>query len=121
MATGGRVVHHLARLLPDAKNTILLVGYQAAGTRGRQLENGEKRIRIFGEDVPVRAQIANADTFSVHADGDELINWLKKASQPKQVFVVHGEIESADIFAKRIRTDLGWNAIVPKPEQTFKV
>lgn len=121
MATGGRVVHHLARLLPDSKNTVLLVGYQAQGTRGRQLEDGDKRIRIFGEDIPVRAQIAKADTFSVHADGDELINWLKTAKQPGQVFVVHGEIESAEIFAKRIKSDLGWNAIVPEPEQTFEV
>lgn len=121
MATGGRVVHHLARLLPDAKNTVLLVGYQAQGTRGRQLENGEKRIRIFGEDVPVRAQIENADIFSVHADGDELIDWLRSANKPKQVFVVHGEIETADIFAKRLNSELGWNAIVPNPEQTFDV
>ena len=121
MATGGRVVHHLARLLPDSKNTVLLVGYQANGTRGRQLENGDKRIRIFGEDVPVRAQIANADIFSVHADSDELINWLRIAKEPKQVFVVHGELETADIFAKRIKTELGWNAVVPKPEQTFEL
>lgn len=121
MATGGRVVHHLARLLPDAKNTVLLVGYQAQGTRGRQLEDGDKRVRIFGEDVPVRAQIENADIFSVHADSDELISWLKKAKKPKQAFVVHGEIESADIFASRLRNELNWNAIVPKPEQTFEV
>ena len=121
MATGGRVVHHLARLLPDSNNTVLLVGYQADGTRGRQLENGDKRIRIFGEDIPVRAQIANADIFSVHADSDELINWLRIAKEPKQVFVVHGELETADIFAKRIKTELGWNAVVPKPEQTFEL
>ena len=121
MATGGRVVHHLAHLLPDSKNTVLLVGYQATGTRGRQLENGDQRVRIHGEDVPVRAQIAKADAFSVHADGDELLNWLRGAQQPTNVFVVHGELESAEIFAKRINTELGWNAIVPKPEQSFDI
>lgn len=121
MATGGRVVHHLAHLLPDAKNTVLLVGYQATGTRGRQLENGDQRVRIHGEDVPVRAQISKADAFSVHADGDELLDWLRIAQRPAQVFVVHGELESAEIFAKRLQSELGWNAIVPEPEQTFEV
>jgi metallo-beta-lactamase family protein len=119
MATGGRVVHHLAHMLPDSKNTVLLVGYQANGTRGRQLENGEKRVRIHGEDVPVRAQIAKADAFSVHADGDELIAWLSKGQKPTISFVVHGELESAEIFAKRLKSELGWNAVVPKPEQSF--
>lgn len=121
MATGGRVVHHLAHLLPDSKNTVLLVGYQATGTRGRQLENGDQRVRIHGDDVPVRAQIAKADAFSVHADGDELLDWLRGAEQPTNVFVVHGELESAEIFAKRINAELGWNAIVPKPEQSFDI
>lgn len=121
MATGGRVVHHLAHMLPDSKNTVLLVGYQANGTRGRQLENGDQRVRIHGEDVPVRAQITKADTFSVHADGDELINWLAKAQKPSNAFVVHGEIESAEIFASRLNSELGWNSFVPKPEERFEI
>lgn len=121
MATGGRVVHHLKRMLPDSENTVLLVGYQANGTRGRQLENGDERIRIHGELVPVRAQISKADAFSVHADGDELIAWLGKGEKPTWSFVVHGELESAEFFAKRLNTELGWNAIVPKPEQKFEI
>lgn len=120
MATGGRVVHHLAHMLPDAKNTVLLVGYQANGTRGQQLENGEQRVRIHGDDIPVRAQISKANAFSVHADGDELINWLKSAQKPTAAYVVHGEMKSAEEFAKRLKTELGWNAIVPKPEQRFE-
>ncbi|MEN9741416.1 MAG: hypothetical protein RIR66_372 [Actinomycetota bacterium] len=121
MATGGRVVHHLAHMLPDSKNTVLLVGYQANGTRGQQLENGDQRIRIHGEDVPVRAQIAKADAFSVHADGDELINWLRPAKKPTAAYVVHGEMKSAEEFSRRLKSELGWNAIVPKPEQSFEV
>lgn len=121
MATGGRVTHHLARMLPEKNNTVLLVGYQANGTRGQQLESGEKRVRIHGEDIPVRAQIAKAEAFSVHADADELINWLKAAKKPTTAYVVHGETSSAEVFAKRLQSELGWNAIVPKPEETFEV
>lgn len=121
MATGGRVVHHLAHMLPDAKNTVLLVGYQANGTRGQQLENGDQRITIHGQDVPVRAQIAKAEAFSVHADGDELITWFKSGQKPNVVYVVHGETQSAEVFAKRLKSELGWNAVVPKPEESFEV
>jgi metallo-beta-lactamase family protein len=99
---------------------VLLVGYQANGTRGQQLENGEQRVRIHGDDIPVRAQVSKANAFSVHADGDELINWLKSAQKPTAAYVVHGEMKSAEEFAKRLKTELGWNAIVPKPEQRFE-
>ena len=121
MATGGRVVHHLAHMLPTEKNTILLVGYQGYGTRGRQLADGATEVTIHGEPVPVRAEIEKVEAFSVHADGDELISWLKQTQKPHQVFVVHGEPKSADTFAKRLHDSLQWNAIVPKPNEVIEI
>ena len=121
MASGGRVVHHLAQLLPSDKNTVLLVGYQAIGTRGRQLADGQESVTIHGETVPVRAQITKVEAFSVHADGDELTNWLGTTNSPGVVYVVHGEPKSADTFAKRLHDDLGWNAIVPSPNEIVSI
>lgn len=92
MATGGRVVHHLARLLPDHRNTVLLVGFQAPGTRGRSLADGARSVRMLGQDVPVRAEVVDIPAFSVHADHDELCRWLDTASPPPEVvYLVHGE------------------------------
>lgn len=114
MATGGRVLHHLRRRLPDPRTTVLLVGYQAAGTRGRSLQNGAKIVRIFGEDVPVRAQIESMHGLSAHADADGLIRWLRTAARPpKKLFVVHGDLEPARALAGRIESELGWDAVVP--------
>lgn len=121
MASGGRVVHHLARMLPDQKNTVMLVGFQAAGTRGRMLESGAEEVRIHGEMVPVNAQISKVETFSVHADADELIDWLKTGEKPERVFVVHGETGAAETFAERMHRQLGWNAIVPKNDEPFEL
>jgi metallo-beta-lactamase family protein len=114
MATGGRVLHHLKQRLPDPRTTVLLVGYQALGTRGWRLENGEKSLRIFGEDVPVRAAVEVVHGLSAHADADGLVRWLKTAERPpRRVFVVHGDLGPAGALAARIRTELGWDAIVP--------
>lgn len=121
MASGGRVVHHLAQLLPSEKNTVILVGYQAFGTRGRQLADGQESVTIHGEPVPVRAQIAKVEAFSVHADGDELTKWLSTTTKPGVVFVVHGEPKSADTFAKRLHDDLGWNSKVPTPNEVVSI
>ena len=121
MATGGRVVHHLARMLPEAKNTVLLVGFQAAGTRGRLLEQGDSEVKIHGEWVPVLAQIAKAESFSVHADGVELGQWLGHAQNPAQVFVVHGETGAAQTFASHLSDKYGWEVVVPTSEQKFAV
>lgn len=121
MASGGRVVHHLAQLLPVEKNTILLVGYQAIGTRGRQLADGQESVTIHGESVPVRAEIRKVEAFSVHADGDELTKWLESTAKPHAVYVVHGEPKSAEAFAKRLHSDLDWNAIVPKPNEEVAI
>jgi metallo-beta-lactamase family protein len=119
MATGGRVVHHLARMLPEPKNTVLLVGFQAAGTRGRLLEQGDTEVKIHGDWIPVQAQIAKAESFSVHADGVELGQWLGRAQNPTQVFVVHGETGAAQTFATHLNDKYGWDVVVPTSEQRF--
>lgn len=119
MGTGGRVVHHLRFMLPDAKNSVIMVGYQAVGTRGRSLVDGAEEVKMHGEFVPVRAHIANIAAFSVHADANEMFEWVKAASeQPKQIFVVHGEQDAADALASRFKA-IGWNPIVPTDASSF--
>jgi metallo-beta-lactamase family protein len=114
MATGGRVLHHLRQRLPDPRSTVLLVGYQALGTRGRALEEGARSIRIFGADVPVRARVETVPRLSAHADAHELLRWLRTASRaPRRLFVVHGEPEPAAALAGRVRRELGWEVSVP--------
>jgi metallo-beta-lactamase family protein len=121
MATGGRVVHHLANMLPNPKNTVILVGYQAVGSRGRSLEDGVTEIKIHGELIPVRAHIAKVESFSVHADSDELLAWLRMARTPKAAYVVHGETEGQERVQSRLISELGWNALIPKSQQVFPV
>ncbi|OIQ78806.1 ribonuclease [mine drainage metagenome] len=122
MATGGRVVHHLAGSLPNPKNSVILVGYQAVGTRGRHLLDGAKSVKIFGQNVPVNAEIIDIESFSVHADGDELVEWLHGASEaPDNTFVVHGEEDVAQIFARRLSEDLNWRCEVPRDGQQFEL
>lgn len=122
MATGGRVVHHLEQMLPDERNTILLVGYQAAGTRGQYLLSGARNIKMYGKYVDVKAEIVQIEEFSVHADSSELLNWFTSAnSSPKAVFTVHGESDSAEVFAKLIQEKLHWKAIVPKLDQIYEL
>lgn len=113
MATGGRVLHHLARRLPDERTTVLLVGYQAAGTRGWSLQSGAATLRIHGEDVPVRARVASISGFSAHADEAELARWLTALpTPPGRTFLVHGE--PAALAAARARMErLGWPCQVP--------
>ena len=115
MGTGGRVVHHLRQMLPKAKHTVLLVGYQAIGTRGRNLVDGAEEVRMHGDMVPVKASIEQIGSFSVHADSNELIEWLGAATPaPKQVFVVHGESGAAETLGDRIKSQLGWSSHVPR-------
>lgn len=121
MGTGGRVVHHMANMLPDPKNTVILVGFQAAGSRGRSLEEGQPRVKIHGKWIPVHASIVKVESFSVHADSNELVDWLKRVNHPKKVFVVHGEPESEEALAERLRQELSWNVIVPKNEEAFEL
>ena len=114
MATGGRVLHHLRRRLPDPRTTVLLVGYQAQGTRGRLLQEGARTVRIFGDDVPVRGRVQVIHGLSAHADADGLVAWLRTVSPaPRRVFVVHGEPPAAATLAGRVRRELGWDVAVP--------
>ncbi|MCC7075765.1 MAG: MBL fold metallo-hydrolase [Acidimicrobiia bacterium] len=114
MATGGRVLHHLARRLGDARNTVLLVGYQAAGTRGRALLDGARTVKMLGRHVPVSAEIVDVPGFSVHADADDLVAWLASAPRPPQVvYVVHGEPDASTALGTRINSELAWTAVVP--------
>lgn len=122
MATGGRVLHHLKRLLPDDRNSVILVGYQAAGTRGQSLISGAEILRIHGEDVSVRAEVASVPAFSVHADRSELLDWLGSApTPPRQVLVVHGDEEASLSFAGAISTRFGWKAHVPEDDETVSL
>lgn len=115
MATGGRVIHHLAHQLPDPRNSVILTGYQGEGTRGRQLLDGARHVKIHGRYVPVRAEIVQIDDFSVHADADDMIEWLRAAPQePRTVYVVHGEPAAAQAMAGRVNDELGWCAVVPR-------
>ena len=114
MGTGGRVVHHLRNMLPKAKHTVILVGYQAIGTRGRNLVEGATEVKMHGEMVPVAAEIESIQSFSVHADGDELIAWMNTQTEaPGQVLVVHGEAGVAETFSDRIKSQLGWKSHAP--------
>lgn len=121
MATGGRVVHHLQQLLPDPKNTIMLVGFQAAGTRGRALEEGQPQLKMYGQWIPVNAKVVKVESFSVHADASELVTWLAPINKPQQAFVVHGEPEGQRGLAERLQTQLNWNVTIPKAGQVFTI
>ena len=114
MATGGRVVHHLKAFAPDERNTILFAGYQAGGTRGATITGGASTVRIHGQDIPVRAEVAMLDSLSAHADGAEIVEWLHGfSSAPRQTFITHGEPAAADAMRQRIERDLHWSCHVP--------
>jgi len=114
MATGGRILHHLKRFLPEENNTVLMVGYQSAGTRGRALVDGAEEIKIQGQYVPVRSKVVRAEGLSAHADYRELLDWLAAGElSPQRVFVTHGEPAAADAFRRRLKDTFGWDAMVP--------
>lgn len=121
MATGGRVLHHLARCLPDSRCTVILAGYQSEGTRGRQLADRVPAIKLLGRYVPVRAKVLEVGAFSVHADADELVEWLRSAPSPATCYLVHGEQAAAESMAARLRDGLGWNAVVPNQGERVRV
>lgn len=122
MASGGRVVHHLKALLPDARNTVILIGFQAFGTLGRLLAEGVPQVKIHGRYVRVRASVISIPVFSVHGDADELMHWLRSAGRvPDNVFVVHGEAGSSELFAQRISAELDVAAVVPKPGERVRI
>ncbi len=120
MATGGRVLHHLAHYLPDHRNMVILTGYQAPGTRGDTLAKGGTTLRIHGQDVAVQAEVVQLQSSSAHADAAQLINWLKHMKHaPNQIYVVHGELEAADAMRQRIERELKWRAVVPEHGSTW--
>lgn len=122
MATGGRVVHHLKAFAPDARNTILLVGYQSGGTRGASIASGARSIRIHGQDVPVRAEVAMLDDFSAHADAGEILEWLRHfKAPPAATFITHGEPPAADALRQRIERELRWKCHLPYYLETVEL
>jgi metallo-beta-lactamase family protein len=115
MCTGGRIKHHLVSNISRNKSTILFVGYQAAGTLGREIVDGAKEVRIFGQYYPVKARVVQIDGFSAHADRDELVKWLSSLRQPpRRLFVTHGESSVSQHFASVVKDKMGWNVSVPE-------
>lgn len=122
MATGGRVAHHIQSFAPDHRNTILLSGFQAGGTRGAALAAGERTVRIHGHDVPVRCEVAQLDALSAHADAQELEGWLAGMKRaPRRTFITHGEPVAADALRARIERHLGWTTQVPEYLETVEL
>lgn len=120
MATGGRIVHHLRAFASDSRNMIVFAGFQAGGTRGADIVAGAETVRIFGQDVPIKAEVVALDNLSAHADGDEVLAWLKSSDEsPKRTFVTHGEPDAADALRARVKRELGWEVQVPEHLQVF--
>ena len=122
MATGGRVLHHIAAYAGDHRNTLLFSGFQAAGTRGRKLLEGARETRVYGQWVRVEAEVAELPMLSAHADSDELMRWLSGFQRaPRRVFVVHGEADASEALRERIQRELGWSVCVPLQGQEFEL
>ena len=115
MATGGRVIHHLKVFAADARNVIMLVGFQAGGTRGAALAAGARTVRIHGQEVEVRAEVIQLPAMSAHADAAGLLAWMRQMPQaPTQTFITHGEPAASDALRQRVERELGWQAVVPE-------
>jgi metallo-beta-lactamase family protein len=122
MASGGRVVHHLAHLVPDRRNTVVLAGFQAPGTRGHDIAHGATQVKALGRYWPIRCDVEVFEGFSVHADADDLVTWLRgDGSRPEACYLVHGERHSAQALAARLRKELGWLAVVPEDGEVVRV
>jgi metallo-beta-lactamase family protein len=122
MLTGGRVLHHVMAFGPDPRNAIVLAGFQAGGTRGARLAGGERSLRIFGNDIPINAEVISLEGLSAHADRGGLMRWLRGAVRPPQVtYVTHGEPEAADALRYSIEHELGWAARVPEHLETVEL
>jgi metallo-beta-lactamase family protein len=115
MATGGRVLHHLESMLPDPRNTVLIVGYAAAGTRARDLAQGATALKMHGRYVPVRARVVQLSGLSAHADYSEVLDWLGTAPAPQTTYLVHGEPQASEFMRERITERLRWTVVVPRP------
>jgi len=122
MMTGGRVLHHAIRLLPEPQSTIVFVGYQATGTIGRRILNGEPEVKILGQRVPIRCRIEQIGGFSAHADWQELLRWLAgMPGPPRRTFLTHGEPRPAAAMANHVRERFGWVAEVPQYGERFEL
>ena len=122
MATGGRILHHLKLRLPDKKNTVIFVGYQAQGTKGRRLVDGEEKIKIHGEWIPVKAHITKVSGLSAHADAGELMIWMERRERdPEKVVLIHGEYDAQQVFAERLKEEYGWEPVIPELGDTISV
>jgi metallo-beta-lactamase family protein len=122
MVTGGRIQHHLAQRLPDPRNTVIFIGFQAPGTRGFSIKSGAHEVKIFGEMVPIRAQIAIFEQFSDHADPPELLQWLRTfARKPAATYLVHGEPAAASQLRDIMMKELGWSVEVAQWMQKVEV
>jgi metallo-beta-lactamase family protein len=121
MMEGGRILFHLTQRLPDPRNTVVLGGFMAEGTRGRVLQQGAKWLRIHHRDVPVRAKVVEMSALSCHADRGELLRWLAPLKPPRQVFLTHGEKPSALALAETLRAEHAWNVVVPRLGDRFEL
>jgi metallo-beta-lactamase family protein len=122
MATGGRVLHHLKAALPDSRNTVLLVGFQAEGTRGRQLLDGAPAIKIHGQMIPVHAHVVRIDSMSAHADSQEILRWLRGFTRaPSSTFLVHGEPIAMEALDAAIKGQLQWHTKMPQHEERVEL
>lgn len=122
MLTGGRILHHLARRLPQKKNSIVFVGYQAEGTRGRALQEGKREIKIHGMQVRSAAHIETISDFSAHADYREILNWLGNFEKaPRRTFIVHGEPQASENLGKNIKEGLGWETYIPQYKEEIQL
>jgi metallo-beta-lactamase family protein len=121
MATGGRVIHHLAHRISDNRNAVMLVGFQAPGTRGDALRNGVRQLKMLGRYHRVRAEVVSVD-LSIHADQSELLDWMRTASpQPRQVYVNHGEDEASAALVDHLQKDLGVGAVRVRPGERVRL
>jgi metallo-beta-lactamase family protein len=122
MVTGGRILHHLAQRLPDPKNLILFIGFQAPGTRGFTIKSGGPEVKIFGDFVPIRAQVAALEQFSDHADPPELLEWLRSfTNKPGVTYLVHGEPSASSQLRDLMKKELGWNVQVAEYMERVEV
>ncbi|MCU0304613.1 MAG: MBL fold metallo-hydrolase [Thermoanaerobaculales bacterium] len=122
MATGGRILHHLKLRLPDPRNSVIFVGYQAEGTKGRRLVEGEPEVKIHGEWVPVNAHVSQVSGLSAHADAGELVLWLaRRDREPEAVYLIHGEYQAQQALAARLADELGWRPEIPELGATIAI
>jgi metallo-beta-lactamase family protein len=122
MVVGGRILHHLEHRLPHPQDTVLFIGYQGEGTRGRTILEGKSTVKIHGQKIPVRAHIENISGFSAHADYNETLAWLMGFNRPPaKTFIVHGEPDASASLAQKIRDAFGWEVIIPEYGESFEL